>query len=68
MVSNEMAFACQLQHITNFMILGKLGGYSELFPPPLGCEGGDQSQPMGLCIKSLQVQITERAQLCGTVT
>ena len=39
MVSNEMAFACQLQHITNFMILGKLGGYSELFPHPLGCEG-----------------------------
>ena len=30
--------------------------------------GGDQSQPMGLCIKSLQVQITERAQLCGTGT
>ena len=45
MVSNEMAFACQLQHITNFMILGKLGGYSELFPPPLGCEGVIRASP-----------------------
>ncbi|KAB0354274.1 hypothetical protein FD755_022812, partial [Muntiacus reevesi] len=55
MASNEMAFACQLPHITNFMILGKLGDYSELFPHPLGCEGVIRASPWGSWTEQVSV-------------